>query len=316
MPAFTKTAPGKVILFGEHAVVYGRPAIAVPVQQVRARAIVIANPLADSGEVKIQAPDIELEATFGDLPSDHPIYCAINGVQKTLGITRLPAFILRIVSNIPIASGLGSGAAVTVAIIRALSEFLGHPLPPERVSELAFEVEKLHHGTPSGIDNTVITYAKPVFFIKGDTFETIHLPEPFTIVIADTGIQSPTAVVVGDLRRCWQEDPAYYTTLFDTVGKISVEARWAIENGQPQRLGTLMDENHEILSQMGVSSPELDHLVEVARDAGALGAKLSGGGRGGNIIALVDPVKASEIEKVLLDRGATNTIVTIVRDNN
>jgi mevalonate kinase len=106
----------------------------------------------------IQAPAIGLDASLNDLPPEHPVAAAVNGVLSTLGATRPPACSLRITSTIPVASGLGSGAAVSVAIIRALSAFLGHPLRDEQVSALAFEVEKLHHGTPSGIDNTVITY--------------------------------------------------------------------------------------------------------------------------------------------------------------
>ena len=312
MPAITATAPGKIILFGEHAVVYGRPAIAVPLAQVQARAVVSANPRGAPGSVQFQAPDVNLDASLEALPLDHPLRRAVELVGGALGLERLPALTLRITSSIPVASGLGSGAAVSVAVIRALAVFLGRPLPPEQVSALAFEVEKLHHGTPSGIDNTVVTYALPVYFVRGQPIETLRLPHPFTLVVGDTGVPSPTAAAVGYLRRAWQADPAQYEPLFDAVGTIARSARQVIEAGRPEALGPLMDENHALLQQMGVSSPELDHLVQAALEAGALGAKLSGSGRGGNMIALAAADRAEAIAEALQAQGAKRTLVTQV----
>ena len=295
MTAITATAPGKIILFGEHAVVYGRPAIAAPVSQVQARVVIQANPRGALGQVLLQAPDIGLESALDALSADHPLASAIRGVCSELSLKRLPACTVRITSTIPVAAGMGSGAAVSVALIRALGGFLGHPLPPERISALAFEVEKLHHGTPSGIDNSVVTHAMPVYFTRGRPIEKLRLPVPFTVVIGDTGIASPTAVSVGDVRLAWQAEPARYEDIFDAMGRIAERARELIETGQPQGLGPLMDENHAYLQEIGVSSVELDRLVQAARQAGALGAKLSGGGRGGNMIALAAP----EIAKTL-----------------
>ena len=314
MPAFLAKAPGKIILFGEHAVVYGRPAIAVPVKQVQVEAIVRADPRGTAGNIRIQAPNVNLDANLADLPEDHPLARAIQGVIASLGIDRLPACTLRITSTIPVAAGLGSGAAVSVAAIRAVSAFLGRPLPDERVSALAYEVEKLHHGTPSGIDNTVVTYARPVYFVRGQPVETFAVPVPFTIVIGDTGISSPTSIAVGDLRQDWQADPARYEPVFDAVGQIAIQARQAIARGRPEVLGPLMDQNHAWLCEMGVSSPELDRLVAAARKAGALGSKLSGGGRGGNMIAIASPQKAPEIAQALEENGAKRTIITDVSD--
>jgi mevalonate kinase len=312
MPAIFATAPGKVILFGEHAVVYGRPAIAAPVNQVKARAVISADPRGAPGKVHIQAPDVNLDAELDELPDDHPLAKAISGVLAELGTQRPPACKLHITSNIPVASGMGSGAAVSVAIIRALSAFLGQPFADERVSALAYEVEKIHHGTPSGIDNTVVTYAMPVFFVRGQGMQTLNTLEPFEVVIGDTGIASPTAITVGDVRRAWQVEPEHYEALFDAIGKIATQARQAIESGAPDALGPLMDENHAYLQEMGVSSPELDRMVDAARSYGALGAKLSGGGRGGNMIALVEPDTAEGVAQALLEHGARRTITTKV----
>jgi mevalonate kinase len=312
MPAITATAPGKIILFGEHAVVYGRPAIAAPVSQVQARAVVSAEPRKPPGLVGIQAPDIGLEDLLDNLPETHPLACIVRAVLMELGVARPPACSLRITSTIPVAAGLGSGAAVSVAVARALSAFLGRPLPDDRVSALAFDVEKLHHGTPSGIDNTVVTYEKPVYYLRGQPLQTLRVSEPFRIVIGDTGIPSPTAVAVGDVRQVWIADRLTYEGIFDEIGRISEQARLAIEGGKVQALGPLMDENHRHLQRIGVSSRELDLLVEAARGAGASGAKLSGAGRGGNMIALVEPDGAASVADALQKTGARHTIVTII----
>jgi mevalonate kinase len=206
-----------------------------------------------------------------------------------------------------------SDLAVSVAILRALSAFLGAPLPDERVNKLAFEVEKLHHGTPSGIDNTVITYARPVYFIKGQRIKTFRVGAAFTIVIADTGISAPTKESVGAVQKLWKSAPSRWEKIFDRVGEIVWDARQAIERGDNDELGKLMDANHDLLKVMTVSSVELDALIETAHKSGALGAKLSGGGRGGNMIALVSREKAPALAEALLSAGAKRAIVTTIQ---
>jgi mevalonate kinase len=305
----TSSAPGKIILFGEHAVVYGRPALAVPVVQVQAQVEVTDSPRPG---IRISAPGVDLEAELNALPSEHPVAAVIHNLLFSLGISPFPNLDIAIASSIPVASGLGSGAAVSVALIRALASHLGHSLSDEGVNAFAYEIEKLHHGTPSGIDNTVITYARPVYFIKGQAMETFRVGRPFTLVIGDTGMRAPTREPVGDLRKLWEADRDKWERVFDRAGRIAANARDLIEAGRPQELGTLMDQNHALLQEMTVSSPELDHLVEAAREAGALGAKLSGGGRGGNMIALVPPAEAESVAESLRRAGAKNTIITSV----
>lgn len=303
------SAHGKIILFGEHAVVYGRPALAVPVTDVQANATVTKNRL---GTIRIEAPGIGVNADLQALPLNHPLAAVTKAVLGALGIVHPPSFTLRIESTIPVAAGLGSGTAVSVAAIRALASFLGCVMPDEKVNALAFEIEKLHHGTPSGIDNTVVTYAKPVYFLKGCPVETFHPSVPFTIVIGDTGVSASTKESVRDVRDLWQADPARFEKMFDVVGEIVQKARTAIERGEMIELGLLMDKNHSLLQEMTVSSQLLDRLVEVSRSAGALGAKLSGSGRGGNMIALVKPESAQIVAEALVAAGAKRTITTHV----
>jgi mevalonate kinase len=313
MPDFTATAPGKIILFGEHAVVYGRPAIAAPVTQVRVRATVQAAPRQAADTLYIKAAEVGLDAELSEMDSKHPIATVVRLLLEKLNIDHIPAGKLKISSTIPVAAGLGSGAAVSVAVLRALSAYLGHPLEDDAVSALAYEVEKLHHGTPSGIDNTVVTYAKAVYFVRGKPIKAISVGRPFTIVIGDTGIASPTAVSVGDVREAWHKNPKVYEDYFEAVGSLVDSARQMIEIGLLEPLGPLMDANHGLLRKIGVSCAELDHLVKVAREAGAWGAKLSGGGRGGNMIALAAPEAAAHIATALENAGAVRTIITQVK---
>lgn len=306
----TSSAPGKIILFGEHAVVYNRPALAVPVTQVCATVNVSSH--SRSG-IRISAPQIQLHSTLTALPTQHSLRMTLEVILKNLNISLSTPLQIQITSSIPVASGLGSGASVSVALIRALSAYTGTSLNDDKVNQLCYETEKIHHGTPSGIDNTVITYARPVFFQRGQPIETFQVQHPFTIVIADTGIYAPTRESVGDVRKLWQSNPSHWESVFNEVGQIVQRARQSIEAGHWQELGTLMDMNQRLLQEMTVSSAELDHLVVCAKNAGALGAKLSGGGRGGNMIALVHPENADEISAALLSNGARHTIITAIK---
>lgn len=313
MPAVTASAPGKIILFGEHAVVYGRPAIAIPVNQVRAKAVITADPIGKPGQVRLMASDIGLECWLNELAADHPLALTFYEVGAQLGIERFPAIRVKISSTIPIASGLGSGTAITTAVARAVSAFLGHPLENDQVSHIAYVVDQRYHGTPSGIDNTVIAYAQPVFFVRGQSFQHLCARRSFTVVIGNTGISSPTGAVVGEIRSRWQQDRERYERLFDEIGSLTTLARQIIETGSPDDLGPLMTHNHALLQSMDVSSPELDRLVDAAVTAGAGGAKLCGGGRGGNMIALCKPETAPAVDFALRENGAVNTIVTTVQ---
>ena len=218
----TSSAPGKIILFGEHAVVYGRPALAVPVTQVHADVDI--SDSASAG-IWIQAPNIDLHAELNTLPSDHPIASVIHNLFFLSRVSPFPSLNLNITSTIPVASGLGSGAAVTVALTRALSTHIHYPMTDEQINAFAYEIEKLYHGTPSGIDNTVITYAKPVYFVKGQPIETFQVAKPFTIAIGNTGISAPTKESVGDVRKLWEADKAKWESVFDKAGMLAKEAR-------------------------------------------------------------------------------------------
>jgi mevalonate kinase len=313
MPAISATAPGKIILLGEHAVVYGSRAIAIPVNQVRARAAIFPLIHAEPGTIQIIAANIHLNRMMDQLPVDSPVRKAVSLTLSELHLLRPPAMQIRISSSIPIAGGMGSGAAVSIAIIRAVSTFLGKPLAVEQISRLAFEVEKLHHGTPSGIDNTVIAYESPILFQKEQGIQPVYVGKDLTFVVGSTAIRSSTRQVVQSVREARQKDIDKYDEVFKQIDQLVGQAFSSLQAGDEEMLGRWMVENHTLLQQIQVSCPELDHLVEAASVSGAYGAKLTGAGKGGNVIALVPTDLTENVQQQLILAGAKQTWVTTLK---
>ncbi|MBE9479212.1 MAG: mevalonate kinase, partial [Chloroflexi bacterium] len=292
------SASGKAILFGEHAVVYGQPAIAVPLSHIRVTVQVETLDPGTTG-VLIDAPDISQSYWLHEADGENPLASAVSLTLDELGVEAPVDIHLTIRSQLPIASGLGSSAAVSVAVIRALSAHLAKPLEVETVSNIAYKVECIHHGTPSGIDNTVIAYEKPVYFVREHKPELIPISTPLNLIIGDTGVAMRTTIPVSLLRERWEKDQGKYGGWFEEIGEIVIKARTMLETGSIESLGALMDQNQTLLEDMGLSSFELQRLVIAARKAGALGAKLSGAGMGGIMLALVEPDTAQIIETAL-----------------
>jgi|FLYN01.1.fsa_nt_gi mevalonate kinase len=301
------SASAKIILVGEHAVVYGQPAIAVPVSSLRAVADVEANRPSGQG-LRIVAADAALTL---DSHPDNPLVITAKLVLRALDAPA-PDITITVRSQIPVASGLGSGAAVSTALARALSAACNHPLDNETLNAIIYEVEKIHHGTPSGIDNTVIVYEQPVYFIRNQPIERVIIGAPFSLLIANTGIAASTRTAVADVRKLYETQPQRIRAVIEEIGALVVKARQAIETRAFVQLGLLMQQNHRLLQQLTVSSRELDTLVNAAMKVGALGAKLSGGGRGGNMIALVTPETAGAVQQALFQAGAVSVFATTV----
>jgi mevalonate kinase len=309
----TTSAPGKVILCGEHAVVYGQPAIALPLREIRAIATIMDAP-AGSGIV-CAAPDIQQQWT---LPTavETPLAQLISLTLRQLEITPLPDLQITLRSPIPIARGMGSGAALGVALVKALATHLGHPLDPASVSALVYESERAYHGTPSGIDNTVVSYEQPVWFARSNnetlTIQPLQINTPFELVIGDTGVRAPTHITVGGVRQRRQQEPQRYDQLFAEIGVVAHSVRQQLAQGHIHAVGQLLDRNQQLLREIGVSSPELERLIEAAHMAGASGAKLSGGGGGGIMLALVDGAHAAAVGHALRIAGAVQVLHTTV----
>jgi len=313
MPVFISQAPAKTILFGEHAAVYGFPAIAVPLNSLSLKVSFLAKPDQPQGTWMIRNKDTGMAALLSELPESDPVRKIIQFTVSELNVRQLPAAELLISSTIPVASGLGSSAALAVALIRGVSQFLGFNLPPQRISELAFEMEKIQHGNPSGIDNSVIAFNQAIFFVKNQSIEFLSFKSPLTIVLANTGIHSLTREVVGEVRSKREFEPERIDALLSEIGQIALKAREKLVQMDLKAIGSLMNENHALLQQLGVSCLELDRLVDIARKAGALGAKLCGSGKGGNMVALTTPERAESLQKAFLAAGAVQAVSAEVK---
>jgi mevalonate kinase len=300
----TASAPGKAILLGEHAVVYGKPAIAIPVSQLRVEATIEAFRCPEN-EIWIDSPVIRLYKNVKDLPYEHPLREAVELTLNECKKRAFPGLMIRVNSSLPIGGGMGSGAAVSCALIRALSEYIdGNPLPAETVNRLVFEVEKIHHGNPSGVDNTVITYEQPIYFRRNAPMVKVKVGAPIQLVIADTGIHSATSNMVNGVRKRYEQNKDLYQQKFDDIEKLVDTAHSAIKTGDISTLADVMNQNHRLLQELEVSSFSLDRLVNTARSAGALAAKLIGAGGGGNMIALCTTETMKPVCQALNGAGA------------
>jgi mevalonate kinase len=313
------SAAGKIILLGEHAVVHSRPAIAVPVSAVRA--YVDVEDGSDDDGIVIVAADLDRRYYLDeDSEDEHDValQTTLRNVLAHLGYKSPPPMVVTVRSDIPIARGMGSGTAVATAIVRAVSQHLGRHLSAQVISDLVYRTEVLFHGTPSGIDNTVVAFEKPVYFVRDRERRVFWVGRPFDLVIADSGVLSRTRDAVAEVRRRWEAHRVRYERLFDDVGAAVDAAYGAITQGDVAGLGILMNRNQQLLRELGVSTPELEHLIDAARNAGALGAKLSGGGMGGCILALVGETTGAtdareRVATALLVAGAQRVIPTTVR---
>lgn len=315
MPAPTSSACGKFILCGEHAVVHGQPAIALPLSSRRIDLRVEPSILGPSGKIMLSFPALGLDAEIDDLPENHPISHAVLETLKVLGITQKPSCKLHFNANLPIGSGLGSSAAMAVATIRGLSAFLGHPLDEQTVNQLAYECEKQVHINPSGIDNTVISYEKPLFFQRGKEPEFIQTVKDLHFILADTGIQKSTRENVAGLAKFREENPDFVNPRLEEIGELARTARKALLIGDDILLARCVNRNQELLRDLELSCPELDELISIALNSGALAAKLTGGGKGGHMLALVEADKNNIVLERMTQKGALNAFITIVKGN-
>ena len=306
MPVIPASACAKTILLGEHAVVYDQPAVALPVSILRVKAIIEPGIGLKPGTVLLKIPGLALDTNLISLPKVHPVAIAIQATLESLGISEQPSFRLYLSNNFPLGAGLGGSAAIAVAIARGLSAFLGHPLEQSEVNTVAYLAEQSAHGKPSGIDNTVVSLEQPIYFQRGGKPEILRPGANFPFLIADTGVSKHTQDVVGDLAQKRAENNEIQK-IMASIGKVSEEGRKAFIRGNLSRLGFLMDEDQSLLETLAVSSPELENLIKAAHTADALGAKLTGGGQGGCILALIEADKREAIEQALLNAGAKQT---------
>ena len=312
MPAIISKAPGKTILFGEHAVVYGYPAIAVPIDAVQVRVTILPAITKNQSIIKIRNNNWHEDIPFAELDEYDPIRISIENVCAHIK-HKPPHFEMIISSSIPIAAGLGSSAALAVAITKGVSQFLGTYLSNDEINALAYKSEKVQHGSPSGIDNSVITFGKPILFRKTEPISQIEIKSSIHIILADTGKRILTKEVVALVKQSLEKEPEFFKPILAEIGDVVEEAVKALLYGEIKKIGNLMVRNHIALKKLGVSSIELDRLVESALKNGAFGAKLCGGGKGGYIVAICEPASCERVSLGLVSDGATHIISTMIK---
>jgi len=298
---------GKIILLGEHAVVYGSHAVAAPI------------PLAIEAKVEdfhkgihLVIPRWGVEQTLHKgIEHKHSVFKSLDLILESLNLTDKDVRI-EVFPHIPRAMGLGGSAALAVSIIRALSEHFKLNLSDEDVNRIAYASEQVVHGTPSGIDNTMATYGKFILYKKGDPplIKKLHIREPIPIVIGLSGVEGLTAKTVADVRKAHEANHDLYDRIFSDIDSLALESVKALEKYDLARLGELMNINQGLLNAIKVSTWELEELVEIARRNGALGAKLTGGGGGGAMIALC-PDHPEEVASAIKNAGYKALIAQI-----
>jgi mevalonate kinase len=315
----TASAPAKVILFGEHFVVYNEPAIVIAIDR---RAYASAELRKDQC-ICISSKNLETTRYFSKAQlkgeknnkKEHsrlePIRIA---VQKVLDLSEIETGVnINVNSSIPIAAGLGSSAAVTVATTAALGELLNLKLSQKTIFQITFEAESFVHGTPSGIDPTISIHGGIILYYKDKGFSPLNFKNNLQLVIGDSGVKRSTGEMVAAMRKLKTRYNSIINLIIKSGGNIASRAIEALKKEDFKTVGELMNINHSLLSAVGVSNKILDKLVYAARKAGAYGAKLTGAGGGGCIIALAPSHKLKEVVDSIRKEGGS---VFIARKTN
>jgi mevalonate kinase len=309
------SAPGKIILFGEHFVVKGAPSIATAIS----KRVTVTIESADNDRVVIESdragikavmsPE-ELEKATGVLA---PLAGLIRFFREEYGIAP-PSMRVSVESEIPVGAGLGSSAAFSAAFSLAYATLNGLKLGKGEVLRASSVAERIAHGNPSGIDTTIAVYGGSILYRRGSPPEPVNikLPGQTVLLVANTGVGRSTREVVervlGRAEMTWNVSQHIYRAAEALVS----EALKAFGNGDVRLLGELMDLNQGLLNAMGASSRIIEDLVYEARSHGAIGAKLTGAGWGGSVIVLVDEDRASEVVRVLREAGAVEVFPVVI----
>lgn len=296
------SAHSKLILIGEHSVVYGKPAIALPFPLVGVQSSVESN-----------AKNLTINSSIYSGPiSSVPkaLYGLAECILETLKHlgSSTEELLIRISSTIPQGRGLGSSAAVAVAVVRSLYSYYKREISQTELMSLAHIAEAYAHGTPSGIDTAASAADNPLWFVKDQQMKMLSAGAPLHLVVADSGRAGDTRLAVNSVRERLSTEPVGMKKSLDRLGKLTYTAREVLKAGDFKVLGQILNHAHAELNNLGVSDTGLNQLVNIARHAGAYGAKLTGGGRGGCILALArDSQHKETISKALLDAGAKTT---------
>ncbi|HVO36673.1 MAG TPA: mevalonate kinase [Candidatus Acidoferrum sp.] len=304
------SAPGKVILFGEHFVVYGEPAIVLAIDK-RAYAKVERR---DDKKLHVFSANLNLAGSFeggvfrieqGDTREARnkfePVKQAVDKVMEKQGEN--VGLSIEINSTVPVGSGLGSSAAVAAAVTAATAELLSVKMSKEDIFRITYEAEKIVHGTPSGIDPAIATFGGTLFFQMDTGFKSIDVKTDIPLVVGDTGVQRSTRALVEKVRKTAEKYPQIIEPVRKAAREVVLRVIDTLKKDDLETLGELMNINHALLYSIGVSDESLELLTSAARKAGALGAKLTGAGGGGCMIALAKNEKLDQVMEAIQNAG-------------
>ncbi|WP_057740446.1 mevalonate kinase [Limosilactobacillus secaliphilus] len=296
------TSHAKIILIGEHSVVYGQPAIALPLKDIKTKATLTTQ--ADGQTITSRY----FQGKINELPD------SMAGVGKLIAeLTKHFAaeddsFELTIESDIPAERGMGSSAATAVAITRAFFDYYRTDLSRKELLKWADVEEQITHRSPSGLDAATVSSDSPLWFIKGQAGSQFSLQLDATMVIADTGIQGATKEAINAVKQRLHDQPESTNQLIEHLGQLATITKSILANNEVMKLGTVLNAAQNDLGTLGVSDASLDHLIDAANQNGALGAKLTGGGRGGCMFAITHTAMGGrKLAAALTNAGAKAT---------
>ncbi len=277
---------GKVILLGEHGVVHGRPALAAGL----GRGVNGTAARADADELFLRGTELRL---VPDPNGEEPLARAFHAVLAGYGPRPHPARVECEV-GLPPGAGLGCSAAIGVAVVGALDELYERPRTPQELGAYCLAWEKVFHGNPSGVDNTMAAVGGIAVYVKGEPLVPVFPRAPLVLVVGYSGESSSTKEMVEGVARFAARKPAEAQKIFDGMAALVGYARVALGDGNLAHLGQLFDMNQKLLSSLMLSTERIETMCAAARDAGALGAKVTGAGGGGCMIALAPSHEAAE----------------------
>lgn len=294
------TSHAKIILMGEHSVVYGQPAIALPLPSVQL-SVTLSSRQDNQRIIKSRYYHGSLE----NLPS------SMIGIKKLIDTLSArfndqeTGWDLKIESQLPAERGMGSSAASAIAIIRAFFDYYDEPLDRTLLLQLADVEEQITHRSPSGLDAATVSSDKPLFYVKGWIGVPIEMNLDASLVIADTGKKGATKEAILAVKDELKNNNEKAEEHIKHLGELVNQTKGYLAQNDIVKLGDALNFAQTDLAALNVSDPALDHLIHVARDNGALGAKLTGGGRGGCMIALMQTAMgARRLASILKENGA------------